>query len=293
MLKHNMRWAEKTAVVTGSGSGIGRAVAIALAKRGTTVHLVDLRQGRISTVIDKLSSQSSETKLYGHTIDVTSPAQLEQLATTLRGQVDILINCAGILHQGKIATTSNQELHQVLDVNLRGVIYSIKAFLPQLRNRKQGGHIINIASIAGLIGAPEMAVYNASKFAILGLTESLAIELAADNIHVAAICPGSVKTNLGRDGVFSSSSTVANTLRQTIQNGANPDRVAVDIIQALERSSAFKLSCVEWHWQLLWWCKRTFPTLYPKLASFVYHKILNRGCLDFLLMPTTTLGKWL
>jgi len=293
MLKHKMSWAEKTAVITGSGSGIGRAIAIALAKKGTTVHLIDLRQDRISAVLDELSLHESDTKIYGHTIDVTSPEQLAQLATRVQGKVDILINCAGILHQGKIATTAKKELHQVLDVNLWGVIHSIKAFLPKMKTQERGGHIINIASIAGLIGAPEMAIYNASKFAILGLTESLAIELAADNIHVAAVCPGSINTNLSRDGVFSSESTVAKTLKNTIHNGADPKRVAVDIIKAIESSSPFKLSCVEPHWQVLWWCKRTFPTLYPKLANFVYHKVLNQDILDFLTMPKVKTRRWL
>lgn len=284
MLKRKINWAEKTAVITGSGSGIGKAVAIALAKKGATVHLVDLRQARIAAVLDDLSAEVGDRHIHGHihghTIDVTRTEQLAQLAATIESKVDVLINCAGVLHQGKIATTANQQLHQVLNVNLWGAIYTIKALLPQMRNRKNGSHIINIASIAGLIGAPEMAIYNASKSALLGLTESLSIELAADNIHVAAICPGSVKTNLGLDGVFSSNSTVAQTLRSTIHRGVRPERVALDIIRAIEQSSAFKLSCVEWHWQFLWLCKRFFPSLYPKLASIIYHKVLNQGLFD-------------
>lgn len=290
MLKHKIKWAEKTAIITGSGSGIGRAIAIAMARKGAKVHLVDLRQERILAMLDELSFY---TNICGHTIDVTVPEQLEELATTLRGQVDILINCAGILHQGKIATTTNQELHQVIDVNLWGVIHSIKAFLPQMRNRKQGSHIINIASIAGLIGAPEMTLYNASKFAILGLSESLAIELASDKIQVAAVCPGSVNTNLSRDGLFSSDSTVAQTLRRTIHSGVDPDRVALDIIQVIESSSLFKLSCVELHWQILWLCKRMFPSLYPKFASIFYHKVVDKGLLNFFLMVKTEIRKWL
>lgn len=290
MLKPKIKWADKTAVITGGGSGIGRAVAIALIKKGTTVHLVDRHQARITALLDELNPYSN---IFGHTIDVTLPTQLEQLAATLPSKVDILINCAGILHQGKLATTTHQDFRQVMDVNLWGVINSIKAFLPQLRNRTQGSHIINIASIAGLIGAPEMAAYNASKFAILGLTESLAIELAADNIHVAAVCPGSIKTNLGQDGLFSSESTVAQTLRQTIRNGTEPERVASDIIQTIERSSTFRLSCVELHWQFLWICKRLFPSLYPKFSSFVYHQIIEKGWLNCLLLQNVKARQWL
>lgn len=285
MLKHKIAWAEKTAVITGSGSGIGRAVAIALVKKGTTVHLVDRHQARITALKDELAAYSNAPyhNVFGHTIDVTQPTQLEQLAATLPSKVDILINCAGILHQGKLATTTHRDFRQVMDVNLWGVIHSIKAFLPQLRSRPQGSHIVNIASIAGLIGAPEVAAYNTSKFAILGLTESLAIELATDNIHVAAVCPGSIKTNLGRDGRFSSESTVAKTLRKTIHNGAEPEQVASDIIQVIERSSPFKLSCVELHWQFLWLCKRLFPSLYPKFASFVHHRFIETGFLGSVL----------
>lgn len=289
-LKPNIRWADKTAVITGSGSGIGRAVAIALIKKGATVHLVDLHQARIAALLDELSSFPN---VFGHAVDVTQSAQLEQLAAEIPGKVDILINCAGILHQGKLATTTQSDFRQVMDVNLWGAIHSIKAFLPQLRNRKEGSHIINIASIAGLIGAPEMAAYNTSKFAILGLTESLAVELAADNIHVATVCPGSIKTNLGQDGVFSSDSVVAQTLRKTIHGGAEPERVALDIIQTIERSSAFKLSCVELHWQFLWLCKRLFPSLYPKFASLVYHQVIEKRLLNGLLMPKAKTRQWL
>ena len=294
MLRQNIKWADKTAVITGSGSGIGRAVAIALAKKGATIHLVDFRQARIDALVEKLSAETSvdSCKIHGHTVDVTSPKQLKQLAENIQSKIDILINCAGILHQGKIATAANQDLHRVLDVNLWGAIYSIKAFLPIMRKFKgkeseQGSHVINIASIAGLIGAPEMAIYNASKSAILSLTESLAIELAAENIHVAAVCPGSVKTNLGRDGQFSSESTAAHILRSTIRNGVEPERVAQDIIHVIERSSLFKLSCVEPHWQLLWLCKRIFPGLYPKLSSTIYHKILDNRLLTSFLSQKT------
>ncbi|MEM7579360.1 MAG: SDR family NAD(P)-dependent oxidoreductase [Mastigocoleus sp.] len=290
MLKHKIQWDEKTAVITGSASGIGKAIAIALAKKGVTVHLVDIRQERIVAMLDELSCDNN---ICGHTVDVTVPEQLEQLATSLRGKVDILINCAGILHQGKLATTTSKELHQVMDVNLWGVINSIKAFLPQMSNSKQGGHIINIASIAGLIGAPEMSLYNASKCAILGLSESLAIELASEKIQVAAICPGSVNTNLSRDGLFSSNSTVAQTLHRIINTGVDPDRVALDIIQVIESSSLFKLSCVELHWQILWLCKRMFPSLYPKFASIFYHKIVDKGLLNFFLTVKTKIRKWL
>ena len=289
MLKHKIKWDEKTAVITGSGSGIGRAIAIAMAKKGAKVHLVDIRQERIMATLDELSC---DTNICGHVIDVTVPEQLEQLAKNLQGQVDILINCAGILHQGKLATTTERELHQVMDVNLWGVINGIKAFLPQISNRKQGGHIINIASVAGLISAPEMSIYNASKCAILGLSESLAIELASNKVQVAAICPGSVNTNLSRDGLFSSDSTVAQTLRRCIHNGIDPERVALDIIQVIESSSSFKLSGVELHWQILWLCKRIFPSLYPKFASSCYHKVVDRGLLKFFPIAKTEVRKW-
>lgn len=295
MLKSQLKWTDKTVVITGGGSGIGRAAAIALTQKGATVHIVDLRQDRITALLSELSSYPN---IFGHVVDVTIPAQLEQLAlqqsaSTLPRQVDILINCAGILHQGKLATTTHQEFRQVMDVNLWGVINSIKAFLPQLRNQRQGSHIINIASIAGLIGAPEMAAYNASKFAILGLTESLAIELASDNIRVAAVCPGSIKTNLGQDGLFSSDSTVAQTLRKTIHSGAAPERVALDILQVIERSRVFKLSCVESHWRFLWLCKRLFPALYPKLSSIIYHQCIEKGWFDFLLMTKVKVRQYL
>ena len=306
MPKHIINWSEKTAVITGGGSGIGKATAIALAKKGATVHVVDLHPARLAALTDELPSDV--TNVYVHTVDVTSPEQLGQLANDIQGNIDILINCAGILHQGKLATTPNRDLHQVLNVNLWGAIYSIKAFLPKLRARQikgcqtesgqrrkhcQGSHIINIASIAGLISSPEMALYNTSKAALLGLTESLSVELAADNIQVSAVCPGSIKTNLGRDGRFSSDSTVSRVVHNSIRNGASPTLVAQDIIQVIERSSLFKLSRVEWFWQVLWLCKRLFPALYPRLSSFIYYRVIAKGLANCLLMPTQQTRQWL
>ncbi len=186
----------KVALITGAGKGIGRSTAIELAKEGVNIGLIARTESDLKAVASEL--EAFEVQVAYATADVSSMeevnAAVEHLHTKL-GATDILINNAGIGKFGSFLELDPAEWKQIIDVNLMGVYYVTRAVLPQLIE-KNGGDIINISSTAGQKGAPVTSAYSASKFGVLGLTESLALEVRKHNIRVTALTPSTVATEL-------------------------------------------------------------------------------------------------
>ncbi|MDN4861301.1 3-ketoacyl-ACP reductase [Priestia megaterium] len=186
----------KVALITGAGKGIGRSTAIELAKEGVNIGLIARTESDLKAVASEL--EAFDVQVAYATADVSSMeevnAAIEHLHTKL-GATDILINNAGIGKFGSFLELDPAEWKQIIDVNLMGVYYVTRAVLPQLIE-KNGGDIINISSTAGQKGAPVTSAYSASKFGVLGLTESLALEVRKHNIRVTALTPSTVATEL-------------------------------------------------------------------------------------------------
>ncbi|WP_226665406.1 3-ketoacyl-ACP reductase [Metabacillus litoralis] len=186
----------KVALVTGAGKGIGRAIAIALAKEGVSVGMLARTERDLIEVTKEIEAFGA-TSAYA-TADVSSidevNAAVEKITNSI-GKTDILINNAGIGKFGKFLDLDPKEWKEIIDVNLMGVYYVTRAVLPQLIE-KNGGDIINVSSTAGQKGAPVTSAYSASKFGVLGLTESLALEVRKHNIRVTALTPSTVATEL-------------------------------------------------------------------------------------------------
>jgi 3-oxoacyl-[acyl-carrier protein] reductase len=186
----------KVALVTGAGKGIGRATAIALAKEGVNIGLVARTEVDLKVVASEIEALGVQA-VYA-TADVSSLEQVEQAVEQLTeklGAVDILINNAGIGKFGSFLEMDPEEWKNVIDVNLMGVYYVTRTVLPQLIE-KNGGDIINISSTSGLRGTAGSSAYSASKFGLLGLTESLTQEVRKHNIRVFALTPSTVATEL-------------------------------------------------------------------------------------------------
>ncbi|MBD8070102.1 3-ketoacyl-ACP reductase [Bacillus sp. PS06] len=186
----------KTALITGSGKGIGRATALALANEGVNIGLLARTEKDLVDVAKEI--EATGVKVAYATADVSSMEEVDAAVKSLTdslGTFDILINNAGIGKFGKFLELDPQEWKQIIDVNLMGVYYVTRAVLPQLIE-KNGGDIINISSTAGQKGAPVTSAYSASKFGVLGLTESLALEVRKHNIRVTALTPSTVVTEL-------------------------------------------------------------------------------------------------
>ncbi|MGE8203015.1 3-ketoacyl-ACP reductase [Heyndrickxia sp. NPDC080065] len=186
----------KVAFITGAGRGIGKAIATALANEGVNVGLLARTEASLKEVASEVEGLG--VKVAYATVDVSSLEQIDRAIENLTselGTADILINNAGI---GKFATLlemSPEEWKEIIDVNLMGTYYVTRAVLPQLIE-KSGGDIINISSTNGLNGAATSSAYSASKFGVIGLTESLAQEVRRNNIRVTALTPSTVATEL-------------------------------------------------------------------------------------------------
>lgn len=186
----------KVALVTGAGRGIGRAVAFALANEGVNIGLFARTEADLKEVANELEALG--VKVAFAAVDIASKEEVDQAVkkiTSELGTMDILINNAGI---GKFATLLDmepEEWKRIIDVNLMGAYYVTRAVLPQLIE-KNGGDIINISSTNGLNGAATSSAYSASKFGLIGLTESLAQEVRRNNIRVTALTPSTVATEL-------------------------------------------------------------------------------------------------
>jgi NAD(P)-dependent dehydrogenase (short-subunit alcohol dehydrogenase family) len=186
--------------VTGSGRGIGRETAILLAEKGLNVIVCSRTQIEIDTVVKKIKSIGNG-EVFGRKCDVSVAADVNDLVTRVLnkyGGIDVLINNAGISYVKKLIDTTEEEWDQTLNINLKGSFLLCKASIP-LMMKNNFGVIINVSSGAGKVGFEDISAYCASKFGMMGLTESLAWEVANYDIRVMTICPGEVATKMQED----------------------------------------------------------------------------------------------
>lgn len=198
-----MKLSNRTAVITGGGRGIGRAIALAFASEGADIAVAARTLAQVESVAGEIADQF-QVKVLPVTCDVSDVRSVEQLFARVseffgRG-ADILINNAGIAESAPITKTSDELWHRHLAINLTGSFYCTRAALPAMLEGGWG-RIINVASIAGKVGAPYIAAYSASKHGLLGLTRSTALEVATKGITANAICPGYVDTEMTTRGV--------------------------------------------------------------------------------------------
>ncbi|MDI6047498.1 3-ketoacyl-ACP reductase [Flavobacterium yafengii] len=189
----------KNALITGAGKGIGKAIAIALAKEGVNVILVARTQEEIDSVAAKVRSlRVKALAITADVADINSVNNAVEKALAEFGTIDILINNAGIAAFGKFLELEPTDWERIIQVNLMGTYYVTRAVLPNMIER-QTGDIINISSTAGLSGNALTSAYSASKFAVLGLTESLMQEVRKHNIRVTALTPSTVATDMAKE----------------------------------------------------------------------------------------------
>ena len=201
----------KAILVTGGGSGIGRATAEMFASRGWRVGLADLDVAALKQTAASLPADRTST----HVMDVRAPEDWEDVLAAFTaasgGRLDVLFNNAGVAVGGPFGTTDLDDLERLIDVNLKGVIYGARLAYPYLA-ATPGACLLNTASAAGIYGTPGAAAYSATKFAVRGLTEALDAEWAGDGIRVRSLMPGFIDTPLLATGVAGSNRTVRETV---------------------------------------------------------------------------------
>lgn len=195
----------QVAAITGAGSGIGRALAIHLAKEGCHLALSDINPEQLDETAKQLAD--TDRTITTHVLDVANKdavyAYAEEVIAS-HGKANIIINNAGVALVDTVEEMSYDDFEWLMDINFWGVVYGTKAFLPHLKAQPTG-HIVNISSLFGLISVPSQSAYNASKFAVRGFTEALRQELLDTQVSVSCVHPGGIKTNIVRSGRFRNS----------------------------------------------------------------------------------------
>ena len=237
----------KTAVVTGAASGIGRAVSLALAGRGANIVLADVEAGALEAARAEVEARGAEA--VGVVTDVTQRAAVEALADAAWdrfGAVHILHNNAGVLIRAPMLDADERDWEWILAVNLWGVIHGVHAFVPRMLDAGEDGHIVNTASEAGHFAGDLYGVYNTSKFAVVGLTESLARELRNTRIGVSMLCPGQVDTgiftNVNRPADYRRPGDDVPVDRRETDNAMSPADVAAKVVSAIEAGDLYIFS---------------------------------------------------
>lgn len=180
----------KSAIITGGGSGIGRAISVLFAKQGALVHIIELNADAAAQTIDEISKAGGSA--IGYSCDVSNQAQVIDIFTKI-GNIDILVNNAGIAHVGKLETTSEDDFTKIFNVNVKGAYNCLYAAIPALK-KSSAPVILNMASIAALVGITDRFAYSMSKGAIYAMTLSVARDYMADGIRCNSISPARVHT---------------------------------------------------------------------------------------------------
>lgn len=264
----------KIAVVTGAGHGIGRETALALADKGCRLALCDNNEASLEAVRHELAATG--VTVSAHVVDVSKREQVRQFADEVvetHGAAHILVNNAGVTVYASFEEHDIEDLEWILGVNLWGVLYGCKFFLPHLKAAGEG-HIVNLSSVFGIIAPPLQTSYVASKFAVRGFSESLRAELADDNIGVTSVHPGAIKTNIIRNARLVTDTHAA--LRDSTQRlfdrlGTTPDVVAARVVKAIEYNSPRVLITREAH--VADALKRLMPATADGIVARVFKRV--------------------
>lgn len=268
----------RVAVVTGAGSGIGRATAVLLAERGCALALVDLDEASLAETARLV--QAGDRKVSLHVADVADRARMEHLPGEVlseHGHVHILMNNAGVSVIGTLLEQRLDDFHWLMGINFWGVVYGCKLFLPFLLAEDEA-QIVNISSMFGFIGIPSQISYNASKYAVRGFSEALSSELSGTNVGVTCVHPGGIRTNVVRASRISTDDDVAEKQR-TIESferfAHSPEKAARKIVRGIERNQARVRIGPEAY--LTDWLKRLFPVSTQRLVGWGWRRSRARA----------------
>jgi NAD(P)-dependent dehydrogenase (short-subunit alcohol dehydrogenase family) len=258
--------------ITGAGGGFGRALALELARRGGHLVVSDIsavaaeETARLALAAGAASARSLRC-------DVTKLADVEALSAACEGPVDLVVNNAGVSSGGLIGDLPIDDWRWTIEVDLFGVIHGCHVFVPRLR--KQGhGHVLNVASAAGLLCAPRMGAYNVAKAGVVALSETLGSELAGTGVGVTVLCPTFFETNIVRSGRFADDET--KKLADNLMRRARPvEEVVRSALASVERGELYALPMADARW--LWRLKRAVPGSFRGLVARGMEVVRKRG----------------
>jgi NAD(P)-dependent dehydrogenase (short-subunit alcohol dehydrogenase family) len=278
----NSIFRSKVAIITGGASGIGRALAERLSASGCEVVLADRQIGVAEQAADAIVDRGGSAT--AHELDVRDLSAFQQLARDIKrrsGRIDYLFNNAGIAVGGEMHEYAPEDWHDVFDVNLRGVAHGIHAVYP-IMIAQGHGHIINTASVAGLLPSPGMGSYTATKHAVVGITKALRVEAERHGVRVSALCPGAIRTPILHGGKYGRlhRAVSMDKMKELIETfrPLDPDELARRALRGIERNEAFIV--VPKLYKAFWYLERLSPTLSLKLWQVVMDRFRTQLGLD-------------
>ncbi len=251
--------------ITGAAGGLGKAMALEFASKGYKVAVADLNQPAGEQVVEEIAEAGGEA--FFAPCNVCEEADIDALLKECHSRwdgVDVLINNAGIASHGAIHKESLSSWQRLMDINALGVVRGCKTFVPAMKSQG-GGHIVNIASIAGITCTPMMAAYNASKAAVIALSETLRWELKKSQIGVTVVCPSLFKTGLVNSSGMNESAAASGISKMMEASSLSAQDIAALVYHAVEKNQFMLLPHKETH--KLWWLKRLSPDLYQWLFA--------------------------
>ncbi len=273
---------DKVVVITGAGSGIGRALALNLAEKGAILALSDVdEEGLAETVV--LAEKAGAPEVRSDRLDVADRAAFEAYADSVAtefGRVNVVVNNAGVALAGDFVDLEMKDIDWIIGINFWGVVHGSKFFLPHLIESGDG-HLVNISSLFGLVSMPGQSMYNASKYAVRGMTEAIREEMliAGNKVGVTAVHPGGIKTAIARNARVAENEDKGATAKLFDEKLARmtPDKAAAIIVKGIERNQARVLVGIDAH----------LIHTFGKLAGSRYQDVIAMGSKRVLPKKTT------
>jgi len=269
----------KKCLITGAASGIGRATALALAKQGAALALTDINAEALQQVAQDAHTLGG--KILGtFPADIADYDAIKHMAEQLHNEhqaMDVVMNIAGISTWGSIDKLEHRHWRQLIEINLMGPIHVLELFVPPMIEAKQGGHIVNVSSAAGLFGLPWHSAYSATKFGLRGISEVLRFDLRQHHIHVSLVCSGAVNTGLVQTvnivGFDRNHPKVKKLVGRFQRHAVTPEQAAEKILKGVRK----KRYMVYTSWDIAFghWFTRKFSWPY-EIAMRTLSRIINR-----------------
>lgn len=260
--------ADKVVVITGAASGIGQALARSMADRGAVLALVDVDEAGLQSICAELSDLTGAVSSYLVDVsDRTAMERLPQQVVDTHGSVDVLINNAGVSIGAMFDDHSIDDAEWLLDINLKGVIYGCKFFLPFLKQCPEA-NIVNISSMFGFFSMPGQAMYSASKAGVRALSEALWTELSGTSVHVTTVHPGTIRSNVIRSARMLDIEAQSKAVELQEKYGMPTKKAAEKIIRALEKNKLRVVVGADAHIAEL--LKRVFPVSFQRLLGIFF-----------------------
>lgn len=270
-MKLEQKFPQKRVLITGANSGFGKAMAMHFGRNGWRVAVTGRRPDAVRAAAEDVRMAGAAEALE-MTIDVSKPDDFAAATARIEAQwggLDILVNNAGIIDSARLQDITLEQWHRIMDINLWGVIHGCHAFIPMLI-RQKSGHVLNMASSAGLFSLPEMAHYSVPKAAVIALSETMRAELARYGISVTVSCPAAFASDiLNKEGVDTGRSVTLRALDKDAQSGRHTsESVAAHAIRNMERGHLYDIAHDSM--EFLWFIKRLMPETIYHIFAWMY-----------------------